>query len=332
MPFDPGQMTLQERLLRTINEMGGMDKFNRILGKLYESHGDDFTNLVGGSRLTGEKNFRPNQIRSILKDSSFGSQGQRGFLQSIIDALPKRERGTSKAAKARGGGGGGGGGEGGGGSDIDWLLNRFLGDFTIPMPNPNDWQAYQPPSGFVQGFQPWDPINFTLDPSIQSGRPRDQTFNPGNFLPPVPLENPNVPPWPNFPVYENPYPSLQVPPQHRATGAGGGRGGEGGGGDGPGDRPLDRGPQRIDPFDRGPGIPIGPTIPPLERPLGDPLAMGMGTPQMPMPPGGGMPMPPMPQQGGMPPQGGMPQQGGMGGMPPQIMQLLQMFLGGGLQR
>jgi hypothetical protein len=109
--------------------------------------------------------------------------------------------------------------------------------------NANNWNPYTPISGFVQGFQPWNPINFSLDPSLQGTQP---TFQPGGFMDPVPEWNPNVPAWPNFPA---PSP----PPNVIPSGGGGGGGGFQGYVNNARPSSLDHAPSRIDPYGPGPG-------------------------------------------------------------------------------
>lgn len=148
-----------------------------------------------------------------------------------------------------GGPGGGfhgpGGGEGGFPPGMDWLLNRWYGGgIPFQMPGPNEWQDYFPSAGFAQGFQPWNPIHYSIDPALQAPGP---TFLPGGFMPPIPVDYPVPPRW--FPEYNNVYPPMQ-----------GGFGALSPGGEGP--------PIRHDPDSRRPVNPSTVQPPPPEPPGG----------------------------------------------------------------
>ena len=221
----------------------------------------------------------PNAAQKLLDSGLVNAKGNVDFLKGLGSQPGKKQ------PDYPGPPGGDGDGKGG---DIDWLLNRYLGNFTIPLPNPNDWQPYEPMQGRSQPFMPWDPIAWTADPSIQGTQP---TFQGGTVLPPP--APPDLQPWPDFPIYQNPYPEvpLNLVPDREPTG-GGTKGPEGGGPETQDTEGISKPKQ---PSTGGPTLPTLPEGPPPP-------------PEIPLPP----------------PQAPPPMFGGGGGAPgPEIMAMLQ---------
>lgn len=348
----PEVNVLGNDLLSVLNDKQA-DRLRRLLRTAYNRDPDGFSALLSTKKGAGV--FGRHDLARLVESGILANKTSNRFLGNVLEWAGGGDPNRNRPPKPPGGGGEGGGG--GGGFDGDWLnaiAGRLLGNFVIPMPNPNSWERYTPMSGKAQEWMPWQPAGggqWSLDPMQQGAAP---TFwNQGPVLDPVDLKNKNLPPWPNFPVYDNPYPAWEGVFGNRGWGGKDGPGQDERGPDGDG-RPAEgegsdpvggsgsssEPPRETGPMDYSGGFdPIsmilgsaggggGGQMPPgISQILGSLFPQGQ-PPMGAAPPMGG----PMPQGGpqgppmGGPPMGGspMPQQGG--GM--DFMQILQMMMGG----